>query len=103
MATGYRDTQSLYVVAKLGIPDLLADGPKTVEGLARQVGVQPRPLFRVMRMLAGRGVFTQDARDRFGLAPLGQPLRSDHPETVRHSVIMHGELRMFDLIEAKPA
>ncbi len=92
MATGYRDTQSLYVVAKLGIPDLLAGGPKTAEELARKVGVQPRPLFRVMRTLAARGVFTQDAHDRFGLTSLGQPLRSDHRETVRHSVIMHGEL-----------
>ena len=92
MVTGYRDAQALYVVAKLGIPDLLAEGPKPVEVLARKTGVQPRPLFRVMRMLAGRGVFTQDASDRFGLAPLGDPLRSDHPETMRQSMIMHGEL-----------
>ncbi len=92
MAMGYRDTQSLYVVAKLGVADLLTDSPKRAEELAKVLGVQPRPLFRVMRTLAGRGVFTQDRSDRFGLAPLGQPLRTDHPQTVRHALIMHGEL-----------
>lgn len=92
MATGYRDTQTLYVMAKLGVADLLADGPKSAEELAGSLGVQPRPLFRVMRALAGRGVFTQDEEDRFGLTPLGATLRSDHPQTVRYSVIMHGEL-----------
>lgn len=91
MITGYRVTQALYVVAKLGVADLLADGPKDADALAKRLGVQPRPLFRVMRMLAGRGIFTQDADDRFGLAPLGAPLRTDHPATVRHSAIMHGE------------
>ncbi len=92
MATGYRVTQSLYVVAKLGVADLLVDGPKTAAELARALRVQPKPLFRVLRALASQGVFTQDASDRFGLAPLGEPLRTDHPRTVRHSLIMHGEL-----------
>ncbi len=92
MATGYRDTQALYVVAKLGVADLLKDGPKTAEELARELGVQPRPLFRVMRTLAGRGIFTQDASNRFGLTELGGPIRSDHPQSVRHALIMHGEL-----------
>ncbi len=92
MATGYRDTQSLYVVAKLGVADRLNEGPKTADELAQELGVQPRALFRVMRTLAGRGVFTQDDSDRFGLTDLGAPLRSDHPKTVRHALIMHGEL-----------
>ncbi len=92
MATGYRETQALYVVAKLGVADLLADGPLTADDMARRLGVRPRPLFRVLRTLAARGIFTQDASDRFGLAPLGEPLQTDHPKTVRHSLIMHGEL-----------
>ncbi len=92
MATGYRDTQSLYVVAKLGVADHLAGSPKTADELAEELGVQPRALFRVLRALAGRGVFTQDVSDRFGLTELGAPLRSDHPATIRYALIMHGEL-----------
>ncbi len=91
MATGYRSTQALYVMAKLGVADLLAGGPRSADELARELEVQPRPLFRVLRFLAGEGIFTQDASGRFGLTALGEPLRTDHPHTVRHSVIMHGE------------
>lgn len=93
LITGYRVTQALYVVAKLGVADVLADGPKDAGVLAERLGVQPRPLFRVMRMLAGHGIFTQDGENRFGLTALGAHLRTDHPVTVRHSAIMHGELQ----------
>ncbi len=44
-----------------------------------------------MRHLATVGVFTQDHSRRFGLTPLGELLCSDHPESMRHGVIMNGE------------
>lgn len=92
MAAGYRGAQALYVVAKLGVADLLADGPKASGELAQKLDLQPQPLFRVMRFLASEGLFTQDSGDRFGLTPLGEALRTNHPRTVRYSAIMHGEL-----------
>ncbi len=91
MAWGYRTTQALYVVAKLGVPDVLERGPATADAIAAQVGAHPRSLFRVMRTLAGLGVFTQDASDRFGLTPLGDTLRTASPVSVRHMVIMVGD------------
>lgn len=91
MATGYRDTQSLYVVAKLGVADLLVKGPLEADELARKLGVKPRPLFRVMRALAAQGVFTQDRSDRFGLAPVSRLLLSDDPDSLRYMVIATGE------------
>ena len=45
-------SQSIYVAARLGIPDLLADGPKTVEELARQTTSHAPSLLRVLRLLA---------------------------------------------------
>jgi len=88
---GYRTTQALYVVAKLGVPDLLTNSPLTSDELASKLHVQSRPLFRVMRALAAQGIFTQDNTDKFGLTPLGQLLRTDHPTTLRHMVIGIGE------------
>jgi len=32
---GYRISQAIYVVTQLGIPDLLADGPREIDELAR--------------------------------------------------------------------
>jgi hypothetical protein len=91
MITGCRNTQALYVVAKLGVADLLVNGPLTAEELAEKLEVKPRPLFRVMRALAAQGIFAQDANDRFGLTPLSQLLREDNPQSLRYAAINIGE------------
>ncbi len=91
MAVGCRNTQALYVVAKLGVADLLVKGPLTGTDLAQELGAHPRSLFRVMRALAAQGVFTQDSSDRFGLAPISQLLRSDAPDSMRFVAINIGE------------
>ena len=91
VAHGFRMSQALYVVAKLGIPDLLRDGPKTSEELARRANAHPRSLFRVLRALAALGFFTQDASKRFGLTPKTQLLRSDIPDSVRPMILFLGE------------
>ena len=70
MIDGYRFTQLLYVVAKLGIADLLRDGPKYSEELAQAVGAHPRTLYRVLRALASLGVFAEDQPQCFQLTPL---------------------------------
>lgn len=91
MMTGYWISQSIYVVAKLGIADLVASGPQTAEQLAAASDVLPRPLYRVLRALASVGVFREDADGRFALTPLAEPLRSDVPESQRAMAIMLGE------------
>ncbi len=91
LAWGYRATQALYVVAKLGVADVLEQGPATADAVAKNVGAHPRSLFRVMRTLAALGVFTQDDDDRFGLTPIGDTLRTRSPDSVRHMVIMVGD------------
>jgi hypothetical protein len=58
MMTGYLISQSIYV-AKLGIADLLRDGPRTSEGLAAACQAHAGSLYRLMRGLASVGVFTE--------------------------------------------
>jgi hypothetical protein len=90
-ANAFRTTQALYVVAKLGIPDLLRDRPRTSEDLARRAKAHSRSLFRLLRYLAGIGFFTQDKSNRFGLTPRSEPLRTDAPNSMRPMVIFLGE------------
>jgi predicted Rossmann fold nucleotide-binding protein DprA/Smf involved in DNA uptake len=59
MITGYWISQAIYVAAKLGIADLLADGPKTADELARATGTHARSLYRLLRALASVGVFSE--------------------------------------------
>lgn len=91
LITGYRVTQLLYVAAKLGIADLLVDGPKTAEELAAAAEVHADTLYRALRALASLGVFTEDTSRRFALTPLADLLRADDPHSMRALVIFQGE------------
>jgi len=91
MMLGLRKTQLLYVAAKLGIADLLHDGAKSGDELAHAVGVHPRGLYRVLRALAGLGVFAETSEGRFALTPLATLLQSGVPGSLRASAIWWGE------------
>ena len=80
---GFMATQALSVAAKLGIADLLKDGPKPFAELAQMVHVQPQPLYRLLRALASVGVFAEEDKGRFRLTPQADLLRSDAPASLR--------------------
>lgn len=77
MIQGFWVSRAIYVAAELAVADLLKDGPRTSEELALAIGAHAPSLYRVMRALAGVGVFTEDDRQHFALTPLGGTLRSD--------------------------
>jgi hypothetical protein len=85
--TGYWVSQAIHVAAKLGIADLLQDGPKSSEELARAVGTDPRALYRLLRALASVAVFSEDEEHRFGLTPLAGYLQSGTPGSLRSYAI----------------
>jgi ubiquinone/menaquinone biosynthesis C-methylase UbiE len=80
---GFCISRSIATVAELEIADRLASGPRTAAELANECGVQERPLFRVLRALAGEGIFIEGDDGRFGLTPAADLLRSDHPSSLR--------------------
>jgi len=84
-------SRAIYVAAKLRIADRLADGPRTADELAKEAGVTSRPLFRVLRALAGIGVFDQMNDSRFRLTPMGECLREDVENSSWAFSIMLGE------------
>lgn len=91
LVSGYRMTQALYVTAKLGIADRLVGGPKDADTLAREVGVHPDRLFRVLRSLVSHGVLSLDGQQRFGLTPVGEYLRTEVPGSLHAFAIFSGE------------
>jgi hypothetical protein len=76
-------TQAVSVAARFGVADHLAAGPRTAAELAAATGLHPGHLYRVLRVLAGLGVFAADAGGRFGLTPVGELLRSDVPGSMK--------------------
>jgi len=91
MATGAWATQMLYVVAELNLADALATGDRNVEDLAQTCGADAEALFRLLRGLASLGVFSESRPRHFGLTPLADLLRSDHPQSPRQFVRLMGD------------
>ena len=89
MIAGFWLSRALYLAARLGIADLLKDGPKNAAELAQATGMHAPSLYRMLRALASVGIFAEDAEGRFVLTPLAATLRSDVP----------GSLRAFALAE----
>jgi O-methyltransferase domain/Dimerisation domain len=73
---GFITTQLLYVAAKLGVADVLADGPRTGAEIADAVGADHDALVRVLRGLVTDDVLAEEADGRFALTPVGECLRS---------------------------
>jgi hypothetical protein len=73
---GFVTTQLIYVAAKLGVPDMLADGPRTGPEIADAAGADRDALVRVLRGLVTDEVLAEEADGRFALTPLGECLRS---------------------------
>ncbi|MFQ6028223.1 MAG: methyltransferase [Dehalococcoidia bacterium] len=92
MLGGYQLAALIHIAAKLGIADLLHDGPKNSQELAHTIDANPRNLYRVLRALASKNIFAENAAGQFELTPLAEPLRSDVPGSTRDWAILHGDL-----------
>jgi O-methyltransferase domain len=87
MIEGYKDTQFVAVAARLGIADLLSDGPLTSDELADATGSNPDALYRVLRVLAVRGIFAELPGRRFAITPISDLLRKQHPASRREVAV----------------
>ena len=83
LANGATISRCLALVADLSIADQLKDEPKDAVALAAACQAEPDSLYRVLRTLAGVGVFVELPDGRFQNSPLSDVLRSDAPGSVR--------------------
>jgi len=84
---GFRATHLLGVVARFGLADRLASGPRSSSELAALAGAHPEALHRVLRALAQLGVVAMLDDQSFVLTPLGTCLRTDVPGSL-HAVAL---------------
>src|SRR5580658_6228833 len=90
LLNGASITGAIACLAQLGIPDLLEAGPKSSEDLAREIGVGPRELYRLMRATASVGVLLEGTNGKFSETPLSAVLRSNANPSLRAFAVMHG-------------
>jgi len=95
MLNAFLTVQALHAAALLGLADLVAGGPKSVDELAAATQADRSSLHRLLRMLTAPGVFREEADGRFGITPLGATLRSDSPDSVREWALFVGAPEMW--------
>lgn len=93
-AMGFTYSAALRAAAVIGVADHLAEGPRTTAELAAATGTRQGALYRILRLLAARGVFHEDEPGRFRLTAEGDALRADAPMSARAGILMFTD-RMF--------
>ena len=83
LSLSYCRSQALAVVARLGIADLLADGPRPSGELAAETNANDDALFRMMRALAVDGIFEHREDRVFANTDASAALATDHPRSLR--------------------
>lgn len=69
-------SKPIYAAAELGIADLLTEGPKSIDELARVSYSHAPYLYRMMRALASVGIFSETQDKRFELTPMAELLKT---------------------------
>src|SRR4051794_21307393 len=82
--------QAVSTAARLGVADVLADGPCDLRTIAEEVEADASTLYRLLRALGDFGVFTELPDRHFALTPVGALLQSDAPGSVRAWATMVG-------------
>jgi len=88
---GFMASQYVHVAAKLGLADLLSEGPRSAEELARACGAEEKALVRLLRVLASMGVFAEARDGRFETTALAAVLREGHPSSLRGIAVCYGQ------------
>src|SRR5438270_11819710 len=84
-------TKAIYVAAKLGLADLVAEAPRTAAELAAVTGSHAPSLGRVLRALTSSGIFVEDESGRFQITPMAATLQTQMPGSLHAMAILWGE------------
>jgi hypothetical protein len=83
-------TQATRVAAELGVPDLLADGPRSAGDLAAATSTHAPSLYRLLRALVSLDVCRERRDGTFELTAMGTLLRTDAEGSLRFWTIYWG-------------
>src|SRR5467141_3452057 len=88
----HRVTVVIYVAAKLGIAELLRDGPQTLDELAKATAADKDALGRLLTALSTLGICSLAGEDRYSLTEMGAGLDGDTEHSFKHWAIFEGEM-----------
>jgi hypothetical protein len=87
MGIGFWVSRMVYAAARLRLADRLEGGAMSAAELSGATNTHAPSLHRLMRALAGLGVFSEDGQHRFSLTPLGEALKTGAPGAARPTIL----------------
>src|SRR5262245_39089583 len=96
LGIGHYITNALHLAVKLGVAELLKDGPRHADELARATQTHAPSLRRVLRLLSSVGVFEERENGAFGQTSMGECLRAGVPGSARAMVMLFTGDRVQD-------
>jgi Dimerisation domain len=75
-------SQAIGVAAEFGVANLFGNGTKTASEIAKATNTSADGMYRLLRALAGIGLFVESTGQKFRLTRLGQFLRTDVSQSV---------------------
>lgn len=91
---------AISAAAKFGIADQLESGPKTTRELASALNLHEDSLYRVLRALAGVGIFHEGENRTFSQTPLSDVLRTNAKPSLRYVSAMMLEDWQYRSVQA---
>ena len=88
----HRVTAVIYVAARLGLAELLRDGPLALGELAKATGADERALGRLLTALATVGICSRSGEDRYALTDVGACLDGAAEHSFKSWAFLEAEL-----------
>lgn len=88
---GFKQFQLAYAALKIGLPALLAKGPRTGEQIARATGIPLERLARLIQGLIWCDILRQTETKAYALTAAGSELVDDRPRSISEDLRFHGE------------
>jgi hypothetical protein len=102
LSRGHIAARCLHIIADCGAADAIGADGATPAAIAAHTGLAADALDRMLRLLAGHGVFAHGPAGTYRHTPASEILRSDHPRSVRAYVRMAGMPSYWDRFTELP-
>jgi len=96
IGSAFWQSKALNVATKLEIADEIGDSNVSISVIAKNLSLNEEHLYRLVRMLASIGVFTEISPRTFKNSKISEFLRKDNPKNVRAMVLMHNSIEMTE-------
>ena len=88
----HRVTAAIYVAARLGLAELLCNGPKSLDELAEATGADQAALGRLLTALLTIGICSRAGSGRYSMTETGAALNGEAPQSFKAWAIFEGEI-----------